>query len=139
MKNRQLTQHIQMSLNTRHTDLNNNILVIGGSGAGKTFRFVGPNLMQMSSSFICTDPKGEIARKYGGFLEKHGYEIKVVNLLNADGMKKSTRYNPFRYIRTDTDIVKLVTNFFENTKKKGAQSGDQFWDDMAGLLLQAFF
>lgn len=139
MKNRKLTQNIEMSLNTRHTNLNNNILVIGGSGAGKTFRFVGPNLMQMSSSFICTDPKGEIMRKYSGFLKEHGYDIKVINLLNADGMRKSTRYNPFRYIRTDTDIVKLVTNFFENTKKKGAASGDQFWDDMAGLLLQAFF
>jgi len=127
-----------MSLDTRYTDLNNNWLVIGGSGAGKTFRLVGPNIMQMSSSFIVTDPKGEICRKYSKFLENHGYEIKVVNLLNARGMIKSTRYNPFRYIMTDTDIVKLVTNFFENTKKKGAQSGDQFWDDMAGLLLQAF-
>ena len=139
MKNRQITQHIHMSLNTKFTDRNNNILVIGGSGAGKTFRFVGPNLMTMSSSFICTDPKGEICRIYAPFLKKHGYKIKMINLLNADEMKKSTHYNPFKYIRSDTDIVKLVTNFFENTKKKDAQSGDQFWDDMAGLLLQAFF
>lgn len=138
MLNRQVTQNIYMSIDTRYTDLNNNWIVIGGSGAGKTFRLVGPNIMQMTSSFIITDPKGEICRRYSKFLENHGYEIKVVNLLNANGMKKSTRYNPFRYIMTDTDIVKLVTNFFENTKKKGAQTGDQFWDDMAGLLLQAF-
>lgn len=138
-RNRRISQNLQMSLDTRLTDLNNNILVDGGSGAGKTFRFVGPQIMQMSSSFIVTDPKGEIARKYSPFLEAHGYDVKVLNLLNETGMKKSTRYNPFKYIRSDTDIVKLVTNFFENTKKKGATSGDQFWDDMAGLLLQAFF
>lgn len=138
-RNRILSQNIQMTLDTRHTDLNNNILLFGGSGSGKTFRFVKPNLMQMVSSFVITDPKGEIMRDSAGFLKQHGYSIKVLNLLNATGMKKSTKYNPFRYIMNDTDIVKMVTTFMEATKKKGATSGDQFWEDMAGLLLQAIF
>ena len=138
-RNRMLSQNIQMSLDTRYTDLNNNILVVGGSGSGKTYRFVKPNLMQMSSSYVITDPKGEIMRSSAGFLREFGYQIKVLNLLNAKGMKKSSRYNPFRYIRNDMDIVKLVTTFMAATKKKDAQSGEQYWDDMAGLLLQALF
>ena len=138
MLNRYISQSIQMTLDTVHTDLNNNILLIGGSGAGKTFRFVGPNIMQMTSSFVVTDPKGKVCKKYAGILEMFGYEIKVINVLNATGMNRSTRYNPFYYIENDMDVVKLVTNFMENTKDKNAQSGEAFWTDMAGLLLQAF-
>ena len=138
-KNRLISNSIQMSLNTRETDRNNNILVIGGSGAGKTFRFVKPQLLQLSSSYVCTDPKGELMRDTNVFMQKNGYDVKCLNLLNADGMKRSTHYNPFNYIKTDTDILKLVTTFMENTKEKDAQSGDQFWTDMAGLRLQSFF
>ncbi len=138
-RNRMLSQNIQMTLDTRHTDLNNNILLFGGSGSGKTFRFAKPILMQMSSSFVITDPKGEIMRDSAGFLKAHDYDIKVLNLLNAAGMKKSSKYNPFRYVMNDTDIVKMVTTFMKATKKKEASSGDQFWEDMAGLLLQALF
>lgn len=89
MLNRYISQNIQMTLDTVHTDLNNNILLIGGSGAGKTFRFVGPNIMQMTSSFVVTDPKGEICKKYAGLLEMFGYEIKVINVLNATGMNRT--------------------------------------------------
>ena len=138
-RNRMLSQNLRMTLNTRHTDLNNNIIVIGGPGSGKTFRLVQPNLMQMFGSYVITDPKGEIQRDSAGFLKSFGYQVKVLNLLNAAEMKKSTRYNPFRYIMSDMDIVKMVTIFMSATKKKDAQSGDQFWDDMAGLLLQALF
>lgn len=137
-RNRMLSQNLYMSLNTRHTDLNNNILLIGGSGAGKTFRFVLPALMQMNGSYVITDPKGEIMRKSAGFLKHFGYQVKAINLLNENGIKKSTRYNPLRYVRNDTDIEKLVTTFMTATEKKNAQGGEQFWDNMASILLQAF-
>ena len=88
-RNRILSQHIRMSMNTRHTDLNNNILVIGGSGSGKTFRFVKPQLMQMFGSYIITDPKGELYRDTSAFLKQNGYEIKVLNLLDEEQMVKS--------------------------------------------------
>ena len=137
-RNRMLSQNLYMSLNTRHTDLNNNILLIGGSGAGKTFRFVLPCLMQMNGSYVITDPKGEILRKSAGFLKHFGYQVKAINLLDEKGMKKSTRYNPLRYVRNDTDIEKLVTTFMTATEKKNSQGGEQFWDNMAGILMQAF-
>lgn len=137
-RNRILTEHVYMTLDTKHTGLNNNILIIGGSGAGKTFRFVKPNLMTCSSSFICTDPKGEIMQSSAGFLKSKGYKIRVLNLLNEDGMKKSTRYNPFRYLQSDADVLKLATNFMSNTKKKDSSGGgDQFWEDSAQGLLNA--
>ncbi|MBP3609690.1 MAG: type IV secretory system conjugative DNA transfer family protein [Lachnospiraceae bacterium] len=137
-RNRMLSQNLYMSLDTRHTDLNNNILLIGGSGAGKTYRFVKPCLMQMNGSYVITDPKGEIMRSSAGFLKHFGYQVKVINLLNEKGMKKSTRYNPLRYVMSDTDIEKLVTTFMTATEKKNSQGGDQFWDNSAGILLQAF-
>ena len=83
------------------------MLIIGGSGAGKTFYEVKPNLMQMNSSFIITDPKGEILRSTGAMLKANGYNVKVINLLEMD---KSDCYNPFSYIREETDVVKLITN-----------------------------
>lgn len=133
---RQLSENLYMSLNTRHTNLNNNILVIGGSGAGKTFRFIKPLLMSMSSSFIITDPKGEILRDCGQFLKNHEYNIKVFNLLD---MCRSNHYNPFVYIRNDTDIIKLVSNFMQNTAVKGATPADPFWDNACEMLLMAIF
>lgn len=133
---RQLSENLYMSLNTRHTNLNNNILVIGGSGAGKTFRFIKPLLMSMSSSFIVTDPKGEILRDCGQFLKNHGYNIIVFNLLD---MLRSNHYNPFVYIRNDTDIIKLVSSIMQNTAVKGAAPADPFWDNACEMLLQALF
>ena len=135
-QNRILSQNVRMSLNTRQTKLNNNVLIIGGSGAGKTFYEVKPNLMQMNSSFIITDPKGEILRSEGEMLKKNGYNVKVINLLD---MEKSDCYNPFSYIREETDVVKLITNIMSNTTPKGAAPADPFWDKAEGLFLQALF
>lgn len=135
-KNRILSQNVRMSLNTRYTGLNNNVLIIGGSGAGKTFYEVKPNLMQLNSSFICTDPKGEILRSEGEMLKKNGYSVKVINLLEMD---KSDCYNPFSYIREETDVVKLITNLMSNTTPKGSTSSDPFWEKAEGLFLQALF
>jgi len=112
-RNRILSQNIQMSMNSRHTDLNNNILVIGGSGAGKTYRFVKPQLMQMTGSYIITDPKGELYRDTSGFLKQNGYDIKVLNLLDEEQMVKSSHFNPFRYVRSEVDVLKLITNLIK--------------------------
>lgn len=135
--NRILSRNVKMSLNTRKTKRNNNVLIIGGSGAGKTFFEVKPNMMQLpKSSFIVTDPKGEIVRSLGGMLKDNGYNVKVLNLMEMD---KSDRYNPFAYIRDETDIVKLVTNIISNTTPKDSKSSDPFWDKSEGLFLQSLF
>ena len=135
-RNRQLSQNVYMTLDTRHTDLNNNILIIGGSGCGKTFRIVKPNIMQMSSSYIITDPKGEICRDTAGFLKNHGYNVKALNL---EDLKKSTHYNQFKYIKSDIDLVKLIGNLIKNTTPKGTNPSDPFWEKAEGMLLQALF
>ncbi len=136
--NRILSQNVRLSLNTRKTKLNNNTLIIGGTGAGKTFYEVKPNLMQMpkNCSFVITDPKGEILRSCGNMLKENGYKVKVINLLE---MEKSDCYNPFSYIREETDIVKLITNLIANTTPKGAQPSDPFWTNAESLFLQAIF
>lgn len=136
--NRILSQNVKMSLNFRRLKLNGNILICGGSGAGKTFYEVKPNLMQMphNCSFICTDPKGEILRSCGEMLKNNGYSVKVINLLE---MEKSDCYNPFSYIREETDVVKLITNLISNTTPKGATPSDPFWEKAEGLFLQAIF
>ena len=134
--NRILSQNVKMSLDFRRLKLNGNILICGGSGAGKTFYEVKPNLMQMphNCSFICTDPKGEILRSCGQMLKNNGYNVKVINLLEMD---KSDCYNPFSYIREETDVVKLITNLISNTTPKGATPSDPFWEKAEGLFLQA--
>jgi type IV secretion system protein VirD4 len=133
-----LSQNVRMSLNTRVTGLNDNVLVIGGSGAGKTFYEVKPNLMEMprNCSFICTDPKGELLRSTGTMLEKNGYEVKVLNLLE---MEKSSHYNPFAYIRKEQDIISLITNIISNTTPKDSHGGDPFWEHAEGMFLQSIF
>lgn len=103
---------------------NKNILVIGGSGSGKTRFFVKPNLMQMHSSYVVTDPKGTVLVECGKMLLKNGYKVKVLNTIN---FKKSMHYNPFAYIRSEKDILKLVNTIILNTKGKGQQSGEDFW------------
>ena len=103
---------------------NKNILVIGGSGSGKTRFFVKPNLMQMHSSYVVTDPKGTVLVECGWMLVKHGYKVKVLNTIN---FKKSMHYNPFAYIRNEKDILKLVNTIIMNTKGEGQQSGEDFW------------
>ena len=137
-KNRILSNNVRMSIDTSVTGLNNNMLVIGGSGAGKTFFIVKPNIMQMmlNNSFIATDPKGEIARATANMLKKNGYNVKVLNLID---MAKSDGYNPFRYIREENDVVKLVTNIISNTTPKETASTDPFWEKSESMFLQALF
>ena len=136
--NRVLSRHLKMSLNTRQTKLNNNILIIGGSGAGKTYCEVKPNLMQLprNCSFILTDPKGEILRSCGGMLKANGYKVKVINLLE---MEKSDCYNPFAYLREETDVIKLITNLIGNTTPKESAPTDPFWEKAESLFLQSIF
>lgn len=137
-KNRILSNNVRMSIDTSVTGLNNNMLVIGGSGAGKTFFIVKPNIMQMmlNNSFIATDPKGEIARTTANMLKKNGYNVKVLNLID---MAKSDGYNPFRYIREENDVVKLVTNIISNTTPKETAPTDPFWEKSESMFLQALF
>ena len=103
---------------------NKNILVIGGSGSGKTRFFAKPNLMQLHSSYVITDPKGSILIECGQLLQRAKYKIKVLNTIN---FSKSMHYNPFSYLRSEKDILKLVNTIIVNTKGEGAQSGEDFW------------
>ncbi len=112
---------------------NKNILVIGGSGSGKTRFFVKPNLMQMHSSYVVTDPKGTVLPEVGNALLKHGYRIKIFNTIN---FKKSMHYNPFAYVHDEKDILKLVTTLIANTKGEG-KGGDEFWEKAEKLLYSA--
>ena len=103
---------------------NKNVIVIGGSGSGKTRFFVKPNLMQMHSSYVVTDPKGTVLVECGKMLVKNGYKVKVLNTIN---FKKSMKYNPFAYIRSEKDILKLVNTIIANTKGEGEKSSEDFW------------
>ena len=124
-----LTQTERLTMNSRPKQpkyaRNKNILVIGGSGSGKTRFFVKPNLMQMHSSYVVTDPKGTVLLECGKLLQqKGGYRIKVLNTIN---FKKSMKYNPFAYLRSEKDILKLVNTIIANTKGDGEKSGEDFW------------
>lgn len=133
-QNKLLTQNVKIGLDGKKHRRNLNTIVIGGSGAGKT-RFYGkPNLMQCNTSYVCLDPKGELLRDIGYLLEKQGYVIKVVDLIN---MSKSHCYNPFEYIRDDKDVLKLINNLIRNTTPKGSQTSDPFWEKSETALLQA--
>ena len=130
-----LSQHISMGLDGKKHKRNLNVIVVGGSGAGKTRGYVLPNIMECNCSYIIADPKGEILRKTGGLLEKEGYEICVLNLVD---LEKSDCYNPIAYLRSDHDALKLVTNLIKNTNEKGQKSSDPFWDKSEAAILQAF-
>ena len=130
--NKLLTQNVRIGLNGKKHRRNLNILVCGGSGAGKTRFFCKPNAMQCNTSMVILDPKGEIVRDVGGLLEKKGYEVRVLDLIN---MHRSHCYNPFVYLRNDNDVQRLVTNLFKATTPKGSQSQDPFWDTAASMLL----
>ena len=132
--NKLLTKNVRLGLDGRIHRRNLNILVIGGSGAGKTRFYCKPNVMQTNTSFVILDPKGEILRDTGGLLEKEGYEIKVLDLIN---MQKSHCYNPFVYLRDDNDVQRLVTNLFKSTTPKGNSMSDPFWETSASMLLLA--
>jgi len=133
-ENKILTQNVSIGLNGRKHRRNLNILVVGGSGAGKTRFFAKPNIMQAASSYIICDPKGEILRDTGNLLRSKGYKIRVIDLIHMD---KSHCYNPFVYLENDNDVQRLVTNLFKNTTPKGSQSQDPFWDQSAMMLLLA--
>ena len=132
--NKILTKNVSLGLNGRKHRRNVNVLVIGGSGAGKTFSYCKPNVMQCNTSYVVLDPKGEIVKDTGYLLEKNGYDVKVLDLIN---MEKSHCYNPFTYLRNDNDVQKLVTNLFKATTPKGSTSNDPFWDTAASMLLLA--
>lgn len=131
--NKILTQHVSIGMDGRKHRRNLNVLVCGGSGAGKTRFYAKPNLMNADCSYVVLDPKGEMLRDCGELLSKT-HEVKVIDLINMD---KSHCYNPFVYLKTDNDIQRLVTNLFKNTTPKGSQSQDPFWDQAASMLLLA--
>ena len=134
LRNKILTQNVSIGLDGRRHRRNLNVLVCGGSGAGKTRFYAKPNIMNANASYVVLDPKGELLRDTGALLEAEGYEIKVIDLIN---MEKSHCYNPFVYLRDDNDIQRLVTNLFKNTTPKGSQTQDPFWDQAATMLLLA--
>ena len=129
-----LTQTESLMMSNRPKEAKNarnkNVLVIGGSGSGKTRFFLKPNLMQMHSSYVVTDPKGSVVCEVGKLLERNNYKIKIFNTIN---FKKSMHYNPFAYIHSEKDILKLVTTLITNTKGDG-KSGDEFWTKAETLL-----
>lgn len=129
-----LTQNFRISLDTHKHRRCLNILIVGGSGAGKSRGFALPNIMQCCCSMVITDPKAELLRKTGGLLEKKGYEVRVFDLINPD---TSFCYNPFEYVHDDKDVLRLISNLIQNTTPKGSQSSDPFWEKSETALLQA--
>ena len=129
-----LTQNFRISLDTHKHRRCLNILVVGGSGAGKSRGFALPNIMQCCCSMVITDPKAELLRKTGGLLEKKGYEVRVFDLIYPD---TSFCYNPFEYVHDDKDVLRLISNLIQNTTPKGSQSSDPFWEKSETALLQA--
>ena len=117
-------------------NINHNVLIIGGSGSGKTRYHIKPNLMQMNASYLITDPKGTVIVECGRLLERNGYKIKVLNTIE---FSRSLHYNPFRYIRKEEDILSLITVLMENTKGEDAKSAEDFWGKAEALLYQALF
>ena len=128
------TNDVFMSMNTRQTMRNNNVLVIGGSGAGKSRFLVKPNLLQANCSYVITDPSGELLETCAGFLEKEGYKVKIFNLVE---MQYSHHYNPFNYIRNDEGVLMMINCLIQNTTPQGASKGDPFWEKSETALLLA--
>jgi len=133
-ENKVLTQNVRIGFDAHKHRRNLNVLVCGGSGAGKTRFYCKPNAMNCNTSMVILDPKGEIARDTGHLLKARGMEVKVLDLIN---MWRSHCYNPFVYLKEDNDVQRLVTNLFKSTTPKGAQSQDPFWDTAASMLLLA--
>ena len=133
-ENKILTQNVRIGFDGRKHRRNVNVLVCGGSGAGKTRFYCKPNAMNCNTSMVILDPKGEIARDTGHLLKNNGMNVKVLDLIN---MHRSHCYNPFVYLKDDNDVQRLVTNLFKSTTPKGAQIQDPFWDTAASMLLLA--
>lgn len=129
-----LTQNVRIGLDGYKHRRNLNVLVIGGSGAGKTRFYAKPNLLQANTSFVCLDPKGENLRDTGNFLQQQGYELHVLDLMD---MQRSDCYNPFHYLHDEADVLKLVSNIIRSTTPKGATSQDPFWERAEQALLES--
>ena len=129
-----LTQHVRLGLNTHKHRRSLNVLVIGGSGAAKTRSFVLPNILTANTNYIITDPKSEVLLATGGYLKEQGYDVRVLNLVN---LEQSDGYNPFRYLRDEKDVLKLVNNLIQSTTPKGSHESDPFWTKAETALLQA--
>lgn len=133
-ENKLFTQKTRMDIHGKIKNVNLHTVVIGGSGAGKTRYYAKPNIMQCNTSYVVLDPKGEIIKSVGHMLEDEGYEIKVIDLID---MSKSLGYNPFHYIQSDKDVLKLITNLIRNTTPKGSSTNDPFWEKSETALLEA--
>ncbi len=129
-----LAKGLMQSLNCERTDRTANVMNIAGSGRGKTFRFVVPNLLQANCSYVTTDPSGELYRNYGAFFEHMGYRVRVLNLSR---MEQSNHYNPFAYIRSDKDIMVLVDTLIANTNPPGEHASDPFWEKAEAAMFNA--
>ena len=119
-----LSKNVRLNMNIRETRLNNNVLITGTTGSGKTFGYVKPNILQFNTSYIITDPAGDIVRETGQALINHGYRLKILNLAE---MRHSCAYNPFRYINSDEDVLILVKVLMKNTDDSKAGNGDPFF------------
>lgn len=133
-KNRLISENVRLSYDGYKTQINNHMLVIGGSGSGKTRSIVKPNAMQMYGSMVIVDPDGGTLRSTGNMFIKHGYKLKVLNLVD---MFNSDFYNPFKYLQNEADILRLTTNLIKNTTPQDTQKGDPFWEDSTKMFLQA--
>ena len=129
-----LTQHVRLGLDTHKHRRSLNVLVIGGSGAAKTRSFVLPNILTANTNYVITDPKSEVLLATGGYLKEQGYDVRVLNLVN---LEQSDGYNPFRYLRDEKDVLKLVNNLIQSTTPKGSHETDPFWTKAETALLQA--
>ena len=129
-----MTRNFRIGVDGYKHKHNTNVLVVGGSGAGKTRTYAVPNVLEAGCSMVITDPKGEILRKTGGYLKGAGYEVRVFDLLNPDA---SFCYNPFRYVRDDKEVLQLITNLIHNTTPPHPQSADPFLEKSETALLQA--
>ena len=133
-ENKILTRHVPLGLDTHKHRRSLNVLVIGGSGAAKTRSYVKPNILEANTNYVITDPKMEVLTATGGWLKSKGYEIRVLNLVN---LEESDGYNPFRYLRDEKDVLKLVNNLIQATTPKGSHESDPFWTKAETALLQA--
>lgn len=133
-QNKILTQHVKLGLDTHKHRRSLNVLVIGGSGAAKTRSYVLPNILEANTNYVITDPKMEVLTATGGYLKEKGYDVRVLNLVN---LEQSDGYNPFRYLRDEKDVLRLVNNLIQATTPKGSHESDPFWTKSETALLQA--
>lgn len=133
-QNKLLTKNVRLGLDTHKHRRSLNVLVIGGSGAGKSRTYVKPNILEANTNYVITDPKSEVLLATGGYLKSQGYDIRVLNLVN---LEQSDGYNPFRYIRDEKDALRLVNNLIQATTPKNSHNSDPFWEKSETALLQA--